>query len=134
MADNPVTREDEWKQAASQAIAKLARSGQPFSAADLIAMVGSPPAPSLPATVFRGAHLNGLIERDGAARLGTVWVGKAEVKEPRERAGPGRRKVDRQRVPDEIWSDAHTRAKADGVPTSEVVARAVRAHLKKKKS
>ena len=133
MTDNPFAPDAEWKGAASQAITKLARSGRPFTAADLVAMVGPPPAPSLPATVFRAAHLGGLIEKDGAAQVGTVWVGKVSVKQPRDRTGPGRRKIDRHRVPEQIWSEAHDRARAEGIPTGEVVARAVRAHLKKKR-
>ncbi|HYK41928.1 MAG TPA: hypothetical protein VE007_06010 [Thermoanaerobaculia bacterium] len=133
MSDIPFADEARWKSAASQAITKLARSGKAFTAADLIAMVGPPPVPSLPATVFRAAHLGGLIEKDAAAQVGTVWVGKVTVKQPRERAGPGRRKVDRHKIPEKIWSDAHDQAKAEGIPTGEVVARAVRAHLKKKR-
>jgi hypothetical protein len=133
MADNPFTQEAEWKGAASQAITKLARSGKAFTAADLVAIVGPPPAPSLPATVFRAAHLGGLIERDATAQVGTVWVGKLNVKQRRERAGPGRRRVDRHKLSEQIWSEAHDRAKAEGIPTGEIVARAVRAHLKKKR-
>src|SRR5436309_3255353 len=114
MAENPFTQEAEWKGAAAAAITKLARSGEAFTVADLVAMIGPPPAPSLPATVFRAAHLGGVIEKDATAQVGTVWIGKVRVRQPRERSGPGRRKVDRQKVSEEVWSEAHDRAKAEG--------------------
>ncbi|MDQ6893671.1 MAG: hypothetical protein M3167_13435 [Acidobacteriota bacterium] len=133
MADTPFTQEAQWRGAASAAITKLARSGKPFTAADLIALVGPPPSPSLLGTLFRSGHLGGLIEKDPAAFVGTVWIGKTKVKELRERTGPGRRKADRHQVPDQVWSEAHVAAKAEGIATGDVDVRAVRAHLKKKR-
>jgi hypothetical protein len=74
-----------------------------------------------------------VIEKDPGASVGTVWVGKSKLKEPRERAGPGRRRVDRHRIPEEVWNEARAEAKAEGVSTGEVVVRAVKTHLKEKK-
>ena len=119
--------------AAQDAIAKLAQSGRPFTAADLIAIAGPPPTASLLPTLFRSAHLGGVIEKDPQASVGTVWIGKSKVKQSRERVGPGRRKADRHRIPEELWDEARVEAKAEGLPTGEVVVRAVKTHLKKKK-
>lgn len=133
MAEGPFAGEADWRGAASAAITKLARSGESFTAADVVAAVGPPPLASQLATLFRAAHLASLIEKDPSAQVGTVWVGTAPSREPHTRRGPGRRKVDRLKIPDEIWNEAHLRAKSEGVQTDEVVVRAVRAHLKRKR-
>ncbi|HEY6147697.1 MAG TPA: hypothetical protein VIZ69_08355, partial [Thermoanaerobaculia bacterium] len=115
MSESPFAGEAEWRSAASAAITKLARSGESFTAADVIAAVGPPPLASQLATLFRAAHLAGLIEKDPGAQVGTVWVGKTPLREPLERKGPGRRKDDQFKIPDEIWNEAHLRAKSEGV-------------------
>jgi len=74
-----------------------------------------------------------VIEKDPHASVGTVWVGKPKLKHSTERVGPGRRKIDRHRIPEEVWNEARAEAKAEGVSTDEVVVRAVKTHLKKKK-
>lgn len=95
--------------------------------------MGPPPTASLLPTLFRTAHLGGEIEKDPDASVGTVWVGKSKLEQSRERVGPGRRKIDRHRIPEEVWNEARAEAKAEGVSTGEVVVRAVKTHLKQKK-
>jgi hypothetical protein len=74
-----------------------------------------------------------VIEKDPNASVGTVWVGKPTPNQSTERVGPGRRKIDRHRIPEELWSEARGEAEAEGLTTAEVVVRAVKTHLQQKK-
>lgn len=122
--------EARWARRAEEAIARLAARGTPFTAVDLVNEVGAPPNANLLPALVRAAHRRGLIVRDQAAPLGTVWVGASPDSRPR-RTGTGRRVVDRRDTPvgEDLWRAVLERAAREKVGTDEVLARALRSYL-----
>jgi len=123
--------EARWARVAEAAIGRLAARGSPFTAADLVNEVGTPPSANLLPALVRAAHRRGLIVRDQSAPLGTVWVGSSPDVRPK-RAAVGRRLVDRRDTPvgEDLWRAVLERAAREKVGTEEVLARALRSYLK----
>ena len=126
--------EARWVRRAEETIAELASRGGPFTSTDVVESVGPPPNANLLPAIVRAAHRRGVIIRDERAPLGTVWVG-ANPSRRAERAGTGRRVVDGRETPVSgvLWRAVQEVASREKVPPEEVLERALREYLKRRR-
>jgi hypothetical protein len=64
-AQTALALDPDWREAAAEAIAELARSGEIFDAEDVRLLAGDPPSPNALGGAFLAARQSGLIEATG---------------------------------------------------------------------
>ncbi|MEO8431609.1 MAG: hypothetical protein ABI592_08880 [Acidobacteriota bacterium] len=117
-----------WQKAAHAAIQDLVRRDRPFTANDLVKMVGAPPSRALLPSFMRWAKMSRLIVKC-AVVTGAVWKGA----DSRRDRGEMRSRVGTPQTAEETetWSRARSRAADEHIDTPELVLRALRSYLKR---